>query len=57
MIEEETRECSILVATEDEFQVKEKSIHYTINMPRRSSDCGVWDLTGIFCKHGVLGIL
>ena len=47
----ECRKCTILLASGNEFQVKDCNVSYIVNINERTCDCKVWNLSGIPCKH------
>ncbi|KAK4415699.1 hypothetical protein Salat_2677300 [Sesamum alatum] len=53
---DESRNCKLLVAGQFEFEVQNGSMHYVVNLARRTCDCTDWDIRGIPCRHVVLGI-
>lgn len=52
------RKLVVFKATSDEFKVIDYILdserHYAVNLEHRSYECGVWEVSGISCKHVVL---
>ncbi|XP_056695452.1 uncharacterized protein [Spinacia oleracea] len=48
-----TRFCSVTVAGGGEYEVKEGAVKYPIKFDARTCGCGVWQISGIPCRHGL----
>ncbi|KAK2635309.1 hypothetical protein Ddye_030101 [Dipteronia dyeriana] len=49
--QDEARFMTILCASDKEFEVKEDVKFYIVNLETQSYDCGLWELSGLPCKH------
>lgn len=48
--------CTSIISTDDEFEILEFGISYSLSLTRRACVCRKWDLTGIPCQHAVCAI-
>ncbi|XP_012844641.1 PREDICTED: uncharacterized protein LOC105964686 [Erythranthe guttata] len=53
---EESRKCEIVVAGNDQFEIKDKRNHFVVNLSNKRCDCEEWDLSGLPCKHAIVAI-
>ncbi|KAL5757505.1 hypothetical protein ACOSP7_020116 [Xanthoceras sorbifolium] len=51
--QDEGRFVTVLCSTETLFEVKEESKFYVVDLEKQSCDCGLWEVTGIPCKHAM----
>ncbi|KAL5784528.1 hypothetical protein ACOSQ2_006920 [Xanthoceras sorbifolium] len=51
--QDEGRFVTALCSTETLFEVKEGSKFYVVDLEKQSCDCGLWEVTGIPCKHAM----
>ncbi|TXG63779.1 hypothetical protein EZV62_010773 [Acer yangbiense] len=52
----EARFVTVLCASDKEFEVKEDVKFYIVNLKTQSCDCGLWELSGLLCKHAIVVI-
>ncbi|KAK2646147.1 hypothetical protein Ddye_021342 [Dipteronia dyeriana] len=51
--QDEARFVTVLCASDKEFKVKEDVKLYIVNLETQSCDCGLWELSGLPCKHAM----
>ncbi|KAK2638316.1 hypothetical protein Ddye_026111 [Dipteronia dyeriana] len=51
--QDEGRFMTVLCASDTKYEVKEESKYFIINLITRSCDCGLWEVSGIPCKHAM----
>ncbi|KAI9194723.1 hypothetical protein LWI28_008666 [Acer negundo] len=51
--QDEGRFVIVLCASDTEYEVKEESKYFIVNLITRSCDCGLWEVSGIPCKHAM----
>ncbi|TXG50735.1 hypothetical protein EZV62_023259 [Acer yangbiense] len=51
--QDEARFVTVLCASDKEFEVKEDVKFYIVNLETQSCDCGLWELSGLPCKHAM----
>ena len=52
----EARFVTVLCASDREFKVKEDVKFYIVNLETQSCDYGLWELSGLPCKHAIVVI-
>ncbi|XP_056692217.1 uncharacterized protein [Spinacia oleracea] len=50
---QQSRFCSVTAAVGGEYEVKEGAVKYPIKLDARTCGCGVWQISGIPCRHGL----
>lgn len=52
----DSRKCTLQVAATNEFEVIDKDRYYIVNLDTRTCQCGIFQISGLPCKHAALGI-
>ncbi|KAK4351479.1 hypothetical protein RND71_030792 [Anisodus tanguticus] len=53
---EKSRKCTLQVVSTNEFEVIDKDRRYIVNLDTRTCQCGIFQISGLPCKHAALGI-
>ncbi|TXG57639.1 hypothetical protein EZV62_015468 [Acer yangbiense] len=53
VIKKEARHIIPIWAAEDEYEVKDISRHYIVKLNSQQCECGLWQVSGLPCKHVV----
>ncbi|TXG61100.1 hypothetical protein EZV62_012463 [Acer yangbiense] len=51
--QDEARFVTVLCASDHEYEVKDEIKYFIVNLLTQSYDCGLWELSGIPCKHAL----
>ncbi|KAK3217938.1 hypothetical protein Dsin_011908 [Dipteronia sinensis] len=54
VIKKEARHIIPILADEDEYEVKDISRHYIMKLNSHYCECGLWQISGLPCKHVVV---
>ena len=52
-----SRKCELMMASKYVFEVGDVDRTYIVKLEEKECDCGVFQLTGLPCKHAALGII
>ncbi|KAL5779074.1 hypothetical protein ACOSQ2_009811 [Xanthoceras sorbifolium] len=55
--QDEARFVTVLCASVNEFEVKDGSRYFIVKLDKNSCDCGLWEVSGIPCKHALAVII
>ncbi|KAL5850686.1 hypothetical protein ACOSQ4_008699 [Xanthoceras sorbifolium] len=55
--QDEARFVTVLCASVNEFEVKDGSRYFIVKLDKNSCDCGLWEVSGIPCKHALAMII